>query len=191
MNPLVVSDPSYKPQLPLITPLTNKNVVYNTTTVNVIEQTSEGAGSGSNSGMIAAIASIVSIIVVGSIAGYFIYKKYQRKILELAQAKAKPVDQSHSTRAHINQSCSPEAGSPGFDDDEKFEEQYHPHLANLDIFGNGDILKKGNDADHVMSEQRIDSSSEEGSSARGSGGSSGASNADGAAIIEGANTLIT
>jgi len=89
---------------------------------------------------------------------------------------------------HINQSGSPHGGSPGFEDDDKFEEQYHPQLVNLDIFGHGDIIKKVNDADNVISEHRMDSSSEEGSSARGSG-SSGNLNSGG--VIEGANTLVT
>jgi uncharacterized membrane protein YebE (DUF533 family) len=52
--------------------------------------------------MIAAIVSIVAVIIFGGVIGYIVYKKYQRKIIELTKAKAKPMDQSHSTRSHIN-----------------------------------------------------------------------------------------
>jgi hypothetical protein len=72
--------------------------------------------------MIAAIASIVSLIVVGSGVGYVIYKRYQRKIEEMATNKAKPEDNSHSTRAHIVDRSNPDAGgSPDpFGDDDIF-----------------------------------------------------------------------
>jgi len=60
--------------------------------------------------MIAAIVSIVALIAIGGAVGYFIYKRYQMKILELTTNKAKPVDNSHSSRTHIvNQT---DMGSP-------------------------------------------------------------------------------
>lgn len=138
--------------------------------------------------MIAAIVSIVAVILVGGVIGYFVYRKYQRKIIELTEAKAKPVDQSHSTRVHIN-ATSPNVCSPGgMEDDEGFEEQYHPQVVNLEIF-NGDFLKKKvNDADHV-DEQCIESSEDDdqSSSAReGSGGSNG-----GGVITQQESNLVT
>lgn len=151
---MVMTDPTYNPKASLIpsivTNTKNPTVqsIYNSTTINIIKTNVDGPGSGSNGGMIAAIVSIVAVIVVGSVIGYFVYKKYQKKILEMTEAKAKPVDQSHSTRAHINAS-SPNGCSPsGIDDEDKFEEQYHPQVVNLDIF-NGDFLKKANEADHI------------------------------------------
>lgn len=44
--------------------------------------------------------------------------------------------------------------------DEKYEQQYHPRMANVDIFGNGDIIKKGNQADQVNVDN-VDDSDEE------------------------------
>lgn len=137
--------------------------------------------------MIAAIVSIVAVIVVGSVIGYVVYKRYQKKILEMTEAKAKPMDQSHSTRAHINAS-SPNACSPcGVDDEDKFEEQYHPQVANLDIF-NADFLKKANDADHI-DEQNFESSEEDDQSSSAQGGS-GESNSGGI-ITQQESNLVT
>ena len=35
------------------------------------------------------------------------------------------------------------------DDDEKYEEQYHPRVTVVDIFGKGDVIEKVNGADEV------------------------------------------
>jgi hypothetical protein len=137
--------------------------------------------------MIAAIISIVAVIIVGAVIGYIVYKKYQKKIIELSEAKAKPVDQSHSTRAHINQN-SPNVCSPsGMEDEEGFEEQYHP-TANLNIF-NGNFLKKANDADHV-DEQCMESSEEGDDQSSSARGGSGGSNSGGV-ITQQESSMVT
>lgn len=116
----------------------------------------ESAGSGSNTTMIAVIGSIIGVIVVGAIIGALIYKRYQARVNEISDQKAKQIDQS----SKIDQSnmSKPDMAS-GVADDEKYEEQYHPRVANVDIFGNGDIIKKGNEADAV-DVQNVDDSDE-------------------------------
>ena len=78
------------------------------------------------------------------------------------------------------------------DDEEGFEEQYHP-TANLNIF-NGNFLKKANDADHV-DEQCIESSEEgddQSSSARGgSGGSNSGGSNSGGVITQQESSMVT
>ncbi len=98
--------------------------------------------------MIAVIASIVAVIIVGAIIGAFIYKRYQARVVEIMEQKqAKQVDQS--SKIDNSQMSKPEMASAMAADDEKYEEQYHPRVAAVDIFGNGDIIKKGNEADAV------------------------------------------
>lgn len=194
VNPLVIMDPTYNPKagtvLPTISTSTKPTVqsIINSTTINVVKTQIDGPGSGSNGGMIAAIISIVAVIIVGAVIGYIVYKKYQRKIIELTEGKAKPVDQSHSTRAHINAN-SPNVCSPsGLDDEEGFEEQYHP-AANLDIF-NGNFMKKANDADHV-DEQCIESSEEGDDQSSSARGGSGGSNSGAVITQQESNIMVT
>jgi len=107
----------------------------------------ESAGSGSNATMIAVIGSIVAVIVVGAIIGTLIYKRYQARVAEMSEKiQAKQIDQS--SKIDNSQMSRPEVAS-GMADDEKYEEQYHPRVAAVDIFGNGDIIKKANEADAV------------------------------------------
>jgi septation ring formation regulator EzrA len=95
----------------------------------------ESAGSASNSTMIAVIGSIIAVIIVGAVAGALIYKRYQQRLLELNAQKAKQLDQS----SKINDDMSKPDMASGIQD-EKYEQQYHPRMANVDIFGNGDII---------------------------------------------------
>ncbi len=105
--------------------------------------------------MIAVIGSIIAVIVVGAIIGTLIYKRYQARVVEISAQKARQIDQS-SKIDHSNNVSKPDMAS-GIADDEKYEEQYHPRVAAVDIFGNGDIIKKGNEADAVNVENVDDS----------------------------------
>lgn len=113
----------------------------------MVKTETETAGSGSNSTMIAIIGSIVAVIIVGAIIGAVIYKRYQAKVVEMSEKiQSKQLDQS--SKIDNSQMSKPEMAS-GMADDEKYEEQYHPRVAAVDIFGNGDIIKKANEADDV------------------------------------------
>jgi hypothetical protein len=152
--------------------------IFNTSTVQVVIQQRDSSGSGYNGGMIAAIASIVSLIVVGSGVGYVIYRRYQRRLEEIRANKTKPLDSSHATRANIVDKSSPDAGvSPDqFDDDDRFDEQYHPNIPSIDIFAHGDIIKKVNQAD-LVDHGAIDSDDEVDNQSSGAGSqSNGVSN---------------
>ena len=116
--------------------------MYNTTTVSVVKTQTETAGSGSNSTMVAVIGSIIALIILGAVAGAVIYRRYQQRLVEVNAQKMKSVDQSSKID---DDSSKPDCASGV--QDEKYEEQYHPRMANLDIFGNGDIIKKVNEAD--------------------------------------------
>jgi len=143
------------PNIPAPKPVVVQTV-YNTTTVSVVQTVTETAGSGSNATMIAVIGSIVAVIVVGAIIGTLIYKRYQARVAEMTdKIQAKQIDQS--SKIDNSQMSKPEMAS-GMADDEKYEEQYHPRVAAVDIFGNGDIIKKGNEADAVV--ENVDDSDE-------------------------------
>lgn len=139
MNPTVEIDTSaaYKP----LTPTGTKNpplvaqVVYQNTTVNVMRQEDDSA----NKVMIyAVIGSIIGVLVIGSIAAFILYKRYQFKM----DHRAKPVDQS--SKGDIT------AQAPGCAVEEQFEDQYHPKATDfVDIFGRGDVVKKMNAADNI------------------------------------------
>ena len=54
------------------------------------------------------------------------------------------------------------SGMPPIDEDEEnYEEQYHPRVIAVDIFGNGDIIQKMNEADAVNIENGDDSEESE------------------------------
>lgn len=74
------------------------------------------------------------------------------------------------------------------DDEEGFEEQYHP-AANLDIF-NGNFMKKANDADHV-DEQCIESSEEGDDQSSSARGGSGESNSGAVITQQESNIMVT
>lgn len=158
-QPVVVKDTNAGnalfPNIPAPKPVVVQTV-YNTTTVSVVQTVTETAGSGSNATMIAVIGSIVAVIVVGAIIGTLIYKRYQARVAEMSdKIQAKQIDQS--SKIDNSQMSKPEMAS-GMADDEKYEEQYHPRVAAVDIFGNGDIIKKGNEADAVV--ENVDDSDE-------------------------------
>ena len=157
-QPVIVKDTNAGnaqfPTIPAAKPLVVQTV-YNTTTISVVQTQMESAGSGSNSTMIAIIGSIVAVIVVGAIIGALIYKRYQARVAEISdKIQAKQIDQS--SKIDNSQMSRPEIAS-AMADDEKYEEQYHPRVAAVDIFGNGDIIKKANEADAVYVDNVDDS----------------------------------
>lgn len=113
--------------------------VYNTSTINIVKRVDE---SQNPVVMIAVTASIISVIVIGGIVGFFMYRRYTSSLIaQKSHQASKKVDQT--SRADMT------PASPEIIGDEIFEDQYQyqPHGV-IDIFGRGnDIIKKGNDAD--------------------------------------------
>lgn len=112
---------------------------------NTIVQINTQEETGSNSALtIAVVASILGVIVIGGVAGYFIYRKYSRLS---SPTHIDKVDQSSKNQISV-------AGSPDGMIDEHFEEQYHPK-AELDIFSRKDPFQnKANNADEIDEDEQ-------------------------------------
>jgi hypothetical protein len=99
--------------------------------------------------IVSVIASIIGVIIIGGIAGFFLYRRYQA--MNIVQKGSMAVEQS--SRAHMTP-ASPEVICG---DDEMFQDQYHPEPV-VDIFGRGnDMIKKANMADDVIEEENEES----------------------------------
>lgn len=136
-TPVIKNDPSTT-NTPTQTVPIKPNPQYVNNTIVQIHQEEE---SGSNNAVtIAVIAAILGVIVVGGVAGFFIYRKYAR-LSSPTHVDAQKVDQS--SKDHVSQA------SPDGMMDDHLEEQYHPK-ADFDIFGRNDPFKnKANHADDL------------------------------------------
>ena len=95
--------------------------------------------------MIAVVATIIAVIVIGGLIGYFLYRKHVNNLIaRKGQHTSTPVDQT--SRADMTPASPEVLGDDVFED----QYQYQPNQAVIDIFGRGnDIIKKGNEADMV------------------------------------------
>ena len=140
-NPIVQDAPKEQAPIIVLPPSKDKPIVqaiYNSTTVDVVRKEEANR---QNVVMIAVIATIIGVIVIGGVVGYFLYRRYQINLIATkSQGPHLPDQSSHGKMGQE---------SPGFIGDDVFEEQYHPQGV-VDIFGRGnDIIKKGNEADAI------------------------------------------
>lgn len=141
-NPVVQDAPKEQAPIIVLPPSKDKPIVqaiYNSTTIDVVRR--EEVSRQQNLVMIAVIATIIGVIVIGGVVGYFLYRRYQIKLIATKSQGPHLADQTSRN------SMTP--ASPEVIGDDVFEEQYHPHGV-VDIFGRGnDIIKKGNEADAI------------------------------------------
>ena len=139
--------------------------IYNSTTINVLKN----ADASNPVVMIAVVATIICVIIVGGIIGYFMYRRYTSNLIaRKGQHTSTPVDQS--SRANMTPASPEVLGDDFFED----QYQYQPNAAVIDIFGRGnDIIKKGNEADAIEEAIKEDPDEDLSSSERGDHLSSG------------------
>jgi hypothetical protein len=184
-NPVVQDAPKEQGPVIVLPPSKEKPIVqaiYNSTTIDVVRR-EEVASRQQNIVMIAVIATIIGVIVIGGVVGYFLYRRYQ---INLIATKAQGPHLADQTSRGQMTPASPEVIG-----DDVFEEQYHPHGV-VDIFGRGnDIIKKGNEADAIEEEAIKEDFDEDESSDRPDNQSSGAPESAGRTGSGGSNNLTT
>lgn len=152
--------------LPTTLPGEKKPVVKPIVIVNenpsIIEVTQSSSDTNSlDPGIVAAVTVVIVLVILSSGIGYVWYKKYQARQQEMAK-EAVP---NNSVSVSVTNKTGPsQVGinpNSGMDNTETFEVQYHPKTEIGNIFGYGDPIKKGNDADMVIEEDDEDYDSPE------------------------------